>query len=159
MTHRLLSTAIVLVCALAACAPTAVGSFATPFDLNTGETARVSPGASVHARATYRTSDLGYPRSGAFEGLYVPCGAQTTCLIVTRHFELVDVIAPEGWVWRVDRVDAVRRSGRPETLAVTLRLEVPRDAALGGREVRARLRASTGDTVPVSLVVQVVSGG
>lgn len=156
---RFSSTAFVLVLALAACAPSAVGSFATPYDLDGGETARVSPGGSVHARATYRTSAFGYPNRGAFEGLYVPCGAQATCLIVTRQFELVDVIAPEGWVWRVERVDAVRRSGRPETLAVTLRLDVPRDASLGGREVRARLRARTGESQPVSLVVQVVSGG
>ena len=158
MTLRRLSTGFVLVFALAACAPS-VGSFATPYDLNSGESARVTPGGSVHARGTYRTSALGYPNRGAFEGLYVPCGAQTTCLIVTRQFELVDVIAPEGWVWRVERVDAVRRSGRPETLAVTLRLDVPRDADLGGRELRARLRAGTGESVPVSLVVQVVSGG
>jgi hypothetical protein len=158
MMLRCLSTAFVLVLALAACAPSA-GSFATPYDLDGGEAAQVSPGGSVHARATYRTSAFGYPNRGAFEGLYVPCGAQTTCLVVTGRFELVDVIAPEGWVWRVERVDAVRRSGRPETLAVTLRLDVPRDAPLGGRELRARLRARTGESVPVSLVVQVVSGG
>ncbi len=156
---RSLSIVFLLVWVLAACAPATVGSFATPYDLNSGETARVSPGASVHARATYRTTEFGFPSRGAFEGLYVPCGAEATCLVVTPRFELVDVIAPEGWVWRVERVDAVRRSGRSETLAVTLRLDVPRDAALGGRELRARLRARTGESQPVSLVVQVVSGG
>lgn len=155
MMRRVAPIAVILLLALGACAPS-VGSFATPFDLNARETARVSPGGTVYARADYRLRDFGYA-SGTFAGLYVPCGSQTTCLIVTREFDLVDVIAPEGWTWRVDRVDAVRRTGEAETFAVTLELDVPRDADLGGREIRARLRSRTGTTRDVSLIVQVVS--
>lgn len=156
MNRRIGSTALVLLAlVLTACAPAAVGSRGTPYDLRQGETAQVAPGGSVYAQLLLPARDLGLADDD-FVGLFVPCGGEASCAVVTSRFELVDVAAPEGWSWRVDRADAVRRPRFATTVDVRLRLDVPRDARLGGTELRARLVTRGGTTRPVTLVVQVV---
>ena len=139
---------------LAGCAPAVLGSRGTPYDLRSGEAAQVAPGGVVYAQLNVPASELGY-EDADFSSLFVPCGA-ATCAVVTSRFELVDVVAPEGWRWRVDRADALRRPRFATHVDVRLRLEVPANARLGGTELRARLVARNGTSRPVVWVVQVV---
>ncbi len=144
-----------LVLVLAACAPGAVGSRGTPYDLRRGETAQVAPGGAVYAQLVLPAAEFGF-EDADFSSLFVPCGGDTSCAVVTSRFELLDVAAPEGWTWRVDRADAVRRPRFATNVDVRLRLDVPSDARLGGTQIRARLVARSGTSRPVVLVVQVV---
>jgi hypothetical protein len=156
MNRRTLPLALVLLAlVLAACAPTVVGSRGTPYDLRRGETAQVAPGGAVYAQLQLPAREFGLSDSD-FPGLFVPCGGDASCAVVTSRFELVDVAAPEGWTWRVDRADAVRRPRFSTVIDVRLRLEVPADARLGGTQVRARLVTRGGTARPVAFVVQVV---
>ena len=140
---------------LAGCAPGAVGSRGTPYDLRGGETAQVEPGGVVYAQLLVPAREFGF-EDADFASLFVPCGGDASCAVVTSRFELVDVAAPEGWTWRVDRADAVRRPRFATNVDVRLRLDVPAGARLGGTQLRARLVAGSGVSRPVELVVQVV---
>jgi hypothetical protein len=140
---------------LAACAPTTVGSRATPYDLRSGESAQVAPGGTVYAELRVPASEFGLSRDD-LPGLFVPCGGERECLVVTRLFEVVDAAIPVGWAWRVDRASAVARPRSDTSLEILLRLDVPAGARLGGTALRARVRASTGVERPVALVVQVI---
>lgn len=156
MNRSLAATAVALLAlVLAGCAPGAVGSRGTPYDLRRGETAQVAPGGVAYAQLVLPARELGYDDAD-FSSLFVPCGGDTSCAVVTSRFELVDVVAPEGWTWRVDRADAVRRPRFATNVDVRLRLDVPASARLGGTELRARLVARNGTARPVVLVVQVV---
>ena len=156
MNRRLgLSAFALLVLVLVGCAPGALGARGTPYDLRRGETAQVAPGGAVYAQLLLPASDFGLADTD-FTGLFVPCGGDTSCAVVTSRFELVDVAAPEGWTWRVDRADVVRRPRFATTVDVRLRLDVPRDARLGGTQLRARIVTRGGTTRPVEWVVQVV---
>lgn len=146
---------LLLASLLAGCAPGAVGSRGTPIDLRRTEPAQVAPGGAVYAQLLVPASDFGLG-ADAFTGLFVPCGGDATCAVVTTRFELADAAVPEGWRWRVDRADAIRRPRFPTQVDVRLRLDVPADARLGGTQVRGRLVARDGRSLPVSLVVQVV---
>src|SRR3990172_1318768 len=141
-----------LVLVLAGCAPGALGTRGTPYDLRRGETAQVAPGGTVYAQLLVPARDVGF-EDGDFSNLFVPCGGDTSCAVVTSRFELVDVAAPEGWTWRVDRADAVRRPRFATNVDVRLRLDVPADARLGGTQLRARLVARSGTSRPVVFVV------
>jgi hypothetical protein len=155
MNRRLAPIALALLAlVIAGCAPTAVGSRGTPYDLRRGETAQVAPGGVAYAQLEVPASEFGYDDAD-FSSLFVPCGG-ASCAVVTSRFELVDVVAPEGWTWRVDRADAVRRPRFATSVDVRLRLDVPADARLGGTQLRARLVARNGTSRPVVLVVQVV---
>ena len=140
---------------LASCAPAVLGSCGTPYDLRRGETAQVAPGGVAYAQLVLPARELGVDDDD-FSSLFVPCGGDASCAVVTSRFELVDVAAPEGWTWRVDRVDAVRRPRFATNVDVRLRLDVPADARLGGTQLRARLVTRSGTSRPVVLVVQVV---
>lgn len=140
---------------LAGCAPAVLGSRGTPYDLRRGETAQVAPGGVAYAQLDVPASEFGFDDAD-FSSLFVPCGGDRSCAVVTSRFELVDVAAPEGWTWRVDRADAVRQPRFATTVDVRLRLDVPADARLGGTQLRARLVAPGGVARPVALVVQVV---
>lgn len=144
-----------LVSLLAACAPGAVGSRGTPVDLRAGETAQVAPGGTVYAQLQVPAREFGLD-DDAFPGLFVPCGGDAVCAVATTRFELLDAAVPQGWSWRVDRVDVVRRPRFATAVDVRLRLDVPADARLGGTQVRARVQARGGTALPVALVVQVV---
>lgn len=140
---------------LAGCAPAVLGSRGTPYDLRAGETAQVAPGGVAYAQLQLPARDFGLDDDD-FASLFVPCGSDRSCAVVTSRFELVDVAAPEGWTWRVDRADVVRQPRFATTVDVRLRLDVPANARLGGTEMRARLVARGGATRPVALVVQVL---
>ncbi len=144
-----------LVLVLAGCAPAVLGSRGTPYDLRRGETAQVAPGGVVYAQLVVPAREFGFDDAD-FASLFVPCGGDASCAVVTSRFELVDVAAPEGWTWRVDRADAVRRPRFATNVDVRLRLDVPADARLGGTQLRARMVARTGVSRPVVFVVQVV---
>lgn len=144
-----------LLLVLAACAPTTVGSRATPYDLRSGETAQVAPGGTIYAELRVPASEFALTRDD-LPGLFVPCGGERECLVVTRLFEVVDAAIPVGWSWRVDRANAVARPRFDTSLEIVLRLDVPADARQGGTALRARVRADTGVERPVALVVQVL---
>ena len=154
-THSIALTLLALFAlVLAGCAPAVLGSRGTPYDLRRGETAQVAPGGVAYAQLVAPASEFGFDDAD-FSSLFVPCGS-ATCAVVTSRFELVDVAAPEGWTWRVDRADALRRTRFATNVDVRLRLDVPADARLGGTQLRARLVARSGTSMPVTLVVQVV---
>lgn len=156
MTRRVAPIVLVLlVLVLAGCAPGALGARGTPYDLRRGETAQVAPGGVAYAQLVVPAREFGFDDDD-FASLFVPCGGDTSCAVVTSRFDLVDVAAPEGWTWRVDRADAVRRPRFATNVDVRLRLDVPADARLGGIQLRARLVAQNGTSRPVVFVVQVV---
>ena len=140
---------------LVGCAPAVLGSRGTPYDLRGGETAQVAPGGVAYAQLVLPARDFGFADAD-FSSLFVPCGGERLCAVVTTRFDLVDVAAPEGWTWRVDRADAVRQPRFATNVDVRLRLDVPADARLGGTQLRARLVARNGTSMPITLVVQVV---
>ena len=147
----------VLLVLAAGCAPAVVGSRSNPADLQRDRNVTATPGATVYARSTFPSGAFGL-RPGAFSGAFqVPLGVDGSGARVTSEFELVDVVGPSGWTWRLEDVWSEWRGGRPPVLVVTLRLDVPADARLGGQQLRGTLVArSTGGREPVSLVVQVV---
>jgi len=157
--HRspLILLAIVLAVLAAGCAPAVVGSRSNPVDLQRDRSVTTTAGATVYARSTYPAGAFGL-RAGAFTGAFqVPLGVDGSGARVTSEFELVDVVGPSGWNWRLVDVWSEVRGGRPPVLVATLRLDVPADARLGGQQLRGTLVArSTGGREPVSLVVQVV---
>jgi len=148
---------LLLAVLLAACAPAVIGSRSNPVDLQRDRVATATAGATVYVRSTYPSGAFGL-RPGAFVGAFsVPLGVDGSGARVTSEFEFVDVVAPDGWVWRLDDVWSESRGGRPPVLVVTLRLDVPAGARLGGQQLRGTLVArSTGGREPVSLIVQVV---
>jgi len=148
---------IVLAILVAGCAPAAVGSRSNPVDLQRDRSATATPGSTVYVRSTFRSGAFGL-RSNAFAGAFqIPLGSDGSGARVTSEFELVDVVGPSGWTWRLEDVWSESRGGQPRVLVVTLRLDVPADAGLGGQQLRGTLVArSTGGREPVSLVVQVV---
>ncbi len=148
---------LLLAALLAACAPTVVGSRSNPVDLQRDRSATATAGATVYVRSTYPSGAFGL-RPGAFAGTFaIPLGVDGSGARVTSEFEFVDVIAPDGWTWRLADVWSESRAGLPPVLVVTLRLDVPEGARLGGQQLRGTLVArSTGGREPVSLVVQLV---
>ncbi len=155
MRTTLIGTLLVLL--LTACAPTTVGSRSTPLDLGRSDRIEAIAGTTLYARIAFPSGAFGF-RSDAFaDRLAVPVGVDGSGIRISSALELVDVVAPEGWRWRVDDVWSVTRGNRPPSFEVTLRLDVPADARLGGQQLRGTLRApSTGGREPVSLIVQVV---
>lgn len=147
---------VVLVLA-AGCAPAIVGSRSNPVDLQRDRSATATPGSTVYVRSTYPSGAFGL-RASAFTGVFqIPLGVDGSGARVTSEFELVDVVAPPGWSWRLEDVWSESRGGRPPVLVVTLRLDVPAGARLGGQQLRGTLVArSTGGREAVSLIVQVV---
>lgn len=148
---------IVLAILVAGCAPAVVGSRSNPVDLQRDRSATATPGSTVYVRSTYPSGAFGL-RADAFRGAFqIPLGVDGSGARVTSEFELIDVVAPAGWSWRLEDVWSESRGGRPPVLVVTLRLEVPADARLGGQQLRGTLVARpTRGREPVSLVVQVV---
>jgi hypothetical protein len=141
---------------LGACAPTTIGSRGAPVDLARDRSATVTAGSTVYAVARFASGSFGLEERPFSERMAVPIGGGTG-IRVGSAFELVDVIAPDDWSWRVEDAWVLAQTGRPVTIEVTLRLEVPRTARLGGHQLRASVRAlSTGGTEPVIFVVQVV---
>jgi hypothetical protein len=141
---------------LGACAPTTLGSRATPVDLDRDRSATIAAGSTVYAIARFPSGSFGLEPRPFPERMAVPIGGGTG-VRVGSAFELVDIVAPEGWTWRVEDAWVLLPTERPVTIEVTLRLEVPRTARLGGQQLRASVRAlSTGRTEPVTFVVQVV---
>jgi hypothetical protein len=141
---------------LGACAPATLGSRGTPVDLGRDRSATVTAGSTVYALARFPSGSFGLEANPFSERMAVPIGGGSG-IRVGSAFELVDVIAPEGWSWRVEDAWVLSQSGRAATIEVTLRLDVPRTARLGGQQLRASIRAlSTGGTEPVTFVVQVV---
>jgi hypothetical protein len=148
---------LVLAVLVAGCAPAVVGSRSNPVDLQRDRNATATAGSTVYVRSTFPSSAFGL-RADAFAGAFrIPLGADGSGARVTSSFELIDVFAPSGWGWRLEDVWLEARGGRPQVLVVTLRLDVPDGARLGGQQLRGTLVArSTGGREPVSLVVQVV---
>lgn len=141
-----------------ACAPSVVGSRGNPVDLQRGGSVVATPGSSVYAQAVYPSGSFGLTADTFADRMAVPIGVDGAGRRVTSAFELVDVIAPEGWTWRVDDAWSTVRGGRPPSLEITLRLDVPPGARLGGQQVRGAIVAlPTGVREPVTMVVQVVS--
>lgn len=156
MTRALIVTPL-LVLLLAACAPGALGDRGNPFDLRRDGAVRVSPGGSAFMRISYPTGAFGLARDAFADAFAVPLGAGGRGARVTSSFELLDVAAPPGWRWTLDDVWSESRAGVPPALVVTLRLDVPQDARLGGQAIGATLRAKpSGGRESVSVVVQVV---
>lgn len=151
---------IVLAVLVAGCAPAIVGSRSNPVDLQRDRNATTTAGSSLYVRSTFASGAFGL-RAGAFAGAFrIPLGADGSGARVTSEFELVDVVAPSGWSWRLEDVWSEWRGGRPPVLVATLRLDVPDGARLGGQQLRGSLVArATGGREPVSLVVQVVPRG
>jgi hypothetical protein len=140
---------------LAACAPAAVGSRNNPVDLSRQGSVIASPGATVHVLASFPARSFGFGPSPFGDRLAVPIGGGQGVRIGSE-FELVDVIAPEGWTWRVEDAWTISYGGRAPGFDVTLRIDVPATARLGGQQLRGALRArATGRTEPVAFVVQV----
>jgi hypothetical protein len=148
---------LLLAALLAACAPSVIGSRSNPVDLQRDRSATATAGETVYVRSTYPSGAFGLP-AGAFAGVFsIPLGVDGSGARVTSEFEFVDVVAPDGWTWRLDDVWSESRGGRPPVLVVTLRLDVPAGARPGGQQLRGTVVArSTGGREPVSLVVQVV---
>ncbi|MBW6457476.1 MAG: hypothetical protein K0A98_16460 [Trueperaceae bacterium] len=153
----LILLAIVLAVLVAGCAPAVVGSRNNPVDLQRDRNVTTTAGATVYARSTFPSGAFGL-RAGAFTGAFqVPLGVDGSGARVTSEFELVDVVGPAGWSWRLVDVWSESRGGRPPVLVATLQLDVPADARLGGQQLRGTLVArSTGGREPVALIVQVV---
>ena len=148
---------LVLAVLVAGCAPAVVGSRSNPVDLQRDRSATATAGSTVYVRSTFPSGAFGL-RADAFEGAFrMPLGVDGSGARVTSEFELVDVVAPAGWNWRLEDVWSESRGGRPPVLVVTLRLDVPADVRLGGQQLRGTLVArSTGGREPISLVVQVM---
>lgn len=141
---------------LGACAPTTLGSRSAPVDLDRDRSVTVTAGSTVYAVARFPSGSFGLEERPFSERMAVPIGGGTG-IRVGSAFEIVDVIAPEGWSWRVEDAWVLSQIGRPITIEITLRLDVPRTARLGGQQLRGAVRAlSTGRTEPVAFVVQVV---
>lgn len=156
MTRALLLTSVVALL-LAACAPTVLGSRGNPVDLRRDRTAVVQPGGTVYVRISFPTGAFGLARDAFADAFAVPLGAGGRGARVTSSFELLDVAAPAGWRWTLDDVWSESRAGQAPALVVTMRIDVPRDARLGGQAVGATLLARpSGGREPVTLVVQVV---
>jgi hypothetical protein len=157
MNRRLALVALLALTALlAACAPTVVGSRSTPFDLARQRTAAATPGATIYGRLSYTLADFRLPADAFRDRVAIPLGANGRAVRVTREFDLIDAIAPQGWALAIEDVWAESFGAAPPSIVVTYRLEVPRDARLGGERIRASLRAiSTNATRPLDWVVQV----
>lgn len=141
---------------LAACAPAAVGSRTNPVDLSRQRSVVASPGASVYVLAAFPARSFGFGADPFSDRLAVPIGGGQGVRIGSE-FELTDVIAPEGWTWRVDDAWSIAYGGRAPGFDVTLRIDVPPTTRLGGQQLRGALRArATGRTEPVAFVVQVI---
>ena len=146
-----------LAAALVACAPALVGSRSAPVDLARDRSVVTSAGSAVYARTSYPSGAFGFAAGAFADRMAVPVGVDGSGIRVTSAFELVDIVAPEGWTWRVDDVWSVARAGRPPSFDVTLRLDVPANARMGGQQLRGTLLArTTGAREPLALVVQVV---
>jgi len=140
-----------------ACAPSVVGSRGNPVDLRRDRSVVATPGSSVYAQVVFPSGSFGLSADAFADRMAIPIGVDGAGRRVTSAFELVDVIAPEGWTWRVDDAWSAVRGGRPPSLEITLRLDVPPGARLGGQQVRATIVARpTGGREPVTMVVQVV---
>jgi hypothetical protein len=140
---------------LAACAPSAVGSRTNPADLSRDRTVPAAPGETVYVLASFPARSFGFGADPFAERLAVPIGGGEGVRIGSA-FEWIDVIAPEGWTWRVEDAWAISYGGRAPGFEVTLRIDVPPTARLGGQQLRGALRARpTGRTEPVAFVVQV----
>jgi hypothetical protein len=140
-----------------ACAPSVVGSRGNPVDLRRDRSVVTTPGSSVYAQMVFPSGSFGLTADAFADRMAIPIGVDGAGRRATSAFELVDVIAPEGWTWRVDDVWSMVRGGRPPSLEITLRLDVPTDARLGGQQVRGTIVARpTGGREPVAMVVQVV---
>ena len=156
--HRALALLLVLLTLFAAgCAPSVIGSRGNPVDLRRDGSATTTAGSASYARVAFPSGSFGLAPDAFSAFMAVPIGIDGRGIRVTSSFELVDVIAPEGWTWRVDDAWSETRGGRPPSLVITLRLDVPQGARPGGQQVRGTIVARpTGGREPVSLVVQVV---
>jgi hypothetical protein len=147
---------LLIVALLAACAPTVVGSRSTPFDLARQRTSPATPGASIYGRLTYTLADFRLPADTFRDRVAIPLGANGRAVRITRDFELIDTIAPQGWRLAIEDVWAESFGAAAPSIVVTYRLDVPRDARLGGERIRASLRSTaTNATRPLDWVVQV----
>ena len=95
---------IVLAILVAGCAPAVVGSRSNPVDLQRDRSATATPGSTVYVRSTFRSGAFGL-RANAFAGAFrVPLGSDGSGARVTSEFDLVDVVGPSGWTWRLEDV-------------------------------------------------------
>ena len=140
---------------LAACAPATLGDRSAPYRLNRDGPAAVRPGDRVYLQLDVPGAVFGV-READLATRWQPWTPNVARAVATHRFTVRDVIAPDGWELSLDRVVAYLRAGRNEAeLEVTLRLQVPSDARLGGQRVRALLVDVSGRTSPLEIVTQV----
>jgi predicted small secreted protein len=153
-----LSFSILLVALLlVACAPTTAGGAGNPIDLQRQSSATTPAASTLYARASFPYEAFRLPFDAFLGAFVLPLGQQGSTRRVTSEFDLIDVRAPEGWVWQLDTVMAEARVGRAPEVVATLRLSIPPGVRPGGQQLAADIVSrSTGARQRVNLVVQVV---
>lgn len=148
---------LVLLLVLASCAPGAAGSGpGSPFQLPSNDPAQVSPGRSLYLRQTFPASAFNFTEAD-LQWRWVPLGTRGLTANLTSEFQVVDMVMPEGWSWRLDNARVDSRDGTSPTYTVTLRVDVPAGARLGGQRISATVvTPRTGRRQNVAVVVQVV---
>lgn len=144
-----------LLSVLAACAPAAVGDRGNPHRPGVDGAVPVRPGATAFVLVDVPRDAFGLTGDDLATRL-APWGPNLSRATVTPLFTLRDAVAPDGWTLELDRVVAFLSSSRSTAdVEVTLRVEVPAGARLGGQRLRAALADQRGIRHPIEIVVQV----
>jgi len=140
---------------LAACAPATLGDRSAPHRLDRDGPVAIRPGDQAYLQLDVPRDVFGV-READLAPRWQPWTPNVARAVATQRFTIRDVIAPDGWELSLDRVVAYLRAGRSEAeLEVTLRLQVPADARLGGQRVRALLVDVSGRSSSFEIVTQV----
>lgn len=146
-----------LMLVLSACAPSVVGSRNNPIDLRRDTTIVVTPGETLYLAKSYPTGAFGLPPGAFASRLSIPLGSSGSLARVGSEFDVVDLVAPEGYRITLDDVWAEARADRAPSIEVRLRLEVPAGARPGGNLIKANVRArATGGREPIEVIVQIL---
>ncbi len=140
---------------MAACAPATLGDRSNPYRPGVDGAASVRPGSAVFVQIDVARDVFGLTADDLAMRL-TPWGTNLSRATVTPLFELRDVVAPDGWDVELDRVVAYLSGNRPTAdVEVTLRVDVPGGARLGGQRLRATLADERGNRHAIEFVVQV----
>lgn len=163
MISRALLLPVVVVLALAACAPAAVGTTSSnPYPSSAG-TATVKRGQTVYLRVDYPLERFGLAPADLRPALWVPSGYSSELGDVTGQFGLTDLRVAEGWqfdlqVMRVER-SSERGSGAFDadrtvyTMWAVFEATAPEQAIPGPYRLRGTLQARGGGQQSVALLV------
>ncbi len=142
---------------LAACAPATLGDRSNPYRPGVDGAASARPGSAVFVQIDVARDVFGLTADDLAMRL-APWGPNLARATVTPLFDLRDVVAPDGWDVELDRAVAFLSSNRSTAdVEVTLRVDVPSGARLGGQRLRATLADERGNRHVIEFVVQVGS--